>query len=155
TLSNLPAIGMHLLQVQVPDGMFSNDFIFHVAKDAEAAAELKRQIDRPHIEARDVLTTAISKGDLAQTKKLLANGTALNARRPGSGLAPLGIAALHGRLEIAQYLLEKGANVSGTNEDGNTPLHIAAFLCRTDTVKLLLDKGASTLIKNNRGETPL
>ena len=30
TLANAPTIGMHLLQVQVPDGMFSNDFIFYV-----------------------------------------------------------------------------------------------------------------------------
>lgn len=30
TLANAPTIGMHLLQVQVPDGLFSNDFIFYV-----------------------------------------------------------------------------------------------------------------------------
>jgi len=30
TLANAPTAGMHLLQVQVPDGMFSNDFIFYV-----------------------------------------------------------------------------------------------------------------------------
>jgi len=30
TLDSSPTIGMHLLQVQVPDGMFSNDFIFYV-----------------------------------------------------------------------------------------------------------------------------
>ena len=30
TLASAPTTGMHLLQVQVPDGMFSNDFIFYV-----------------------------------------------------------------------------------------------------------------------------
>jgi len=29
-LANLPAVGMHLLQVQEPEGRMSNDFIFHV-----------------------------------------------------------------------------------------------------------------------------
>ena len=29
TLANLPPPGMHLLQVQAPEGRMSNDFIFH------------------------------------------------------------------------------------------------------------------------------
>jgi len=37
TLAELPEVGMHLLQVQNPDGLFSNDFIFHVVQDAGAA----------------------------------------------------------------------------------------------------------------------
>ncbi len=32
-LETLPEVGMHLLQIQNPDGMFSNDFIFHVTKE--------------------------------------------------------------------------------------------------------------------------
>lgn len=41
-LSTLPAIGMHFLQVQNPDGLFSNDFIFHVVKDPGQAAEVMK-----------------------------------------------------------------------------------------------------------------
>ena len=33
-LAALPAVGMHFLQVQNPDGLFSNDFIFHVTVNA-------------------------------------------------------------------------------------------------------------------------
>ena len=33
-LATLPPLGMHFLQVQNPDGLFSNDFIFHVADEA-------------------------------------------------------------------------------------------------------------------------
>ncbi len=43
TLENVPAIGMHLLQVQNPDGLFSNDFIFHVTEDSEGAEALRRR----------------------------------------------------------------------------------------------------------------
>ena len=32
-LEKLPEVGMHLLQIQNPDGMFSNDFIFHVVEE--------------------------------------------------------------------------------------------------------------------------
>ena len=30
TLESLPPVGMHLLQVQVPEGLLSNEFIFNV-----------------------------------------------------------------------------------------------------------------------------
>ena len=35
-LEKLPEVGMHLLQIQNPDGMFSNDFIFHVIEAKKA-----------------------------------------------------------------------------------------------------------------------
>ena len=154
SFETLPPVGMHLLQVQVPDGMFSNDFIFHVAKDAEAAAELKRVLDAPHTQPRDAVTTAIGKADLAAVKKLLADKSAIN-KRLADGSTPLSTAALHGHLEVARYLIDTGADASGTNSDGNTPLHVAAFLCRTDVVKLFLEKGTSPLKKNNIGETAI
>ncbi len=31
-LEKMPEVGMHLLQIQNPDGMISNDFIFHVTE---------------------------------------------------------------------------------------------------------------------------
>lgn len=34
-LADTPPVGMHLLQLQTPGGLISNDFIFHVTKDAE------------------------------------------------------------------------------------------------------------------------
>jgi ankyrin repeat protein len=68
---------------------------------------------------------------------------------------PLSTAALHGQLDIVMCLIERGAKVGGTNDDGNTPLHVTAFLCRTDIVQLLLDKGGSVTTRNKRGETPV
>jgi YVTN family beta-propeller protein len=154
-LANLPSVGIHLLQIQNPDGLFSNDFIFHVTKDAEAATELKRRTDEAHVDFGDALARAIAKGDLEETKKRLGNGKRTNERRPEGGSTPLSTAALHGQLHIAKYLIERGAKVEATNSDGNTPLHVAAFLCRAEIVQLLLDKGASPLTKNKRGETSI
>jgi YVTN family beta-propeller protein len=153
-LESLPPIGWHLLQVQVPDGMFSNDFLFHVAKDEGSAVELKLELDENHKLQRDPLTTAIGRGDLTAIKKILADKTAVNKRR-SDGSTPLSTAALHGNLEIAKYLIDTGADLTRSNADGNTPLHVAAFLCRTEVVRFLLKKGASTAAKNSRGETPI
>ena len=42
-LETLPPAGMHFLQVQNPDGLVSNDFIFHVTEDSQAAEDLDGQ----------------------------------------------------------------------------------------------------------------
>jgi ankyrin repeat protein len=52
-------------------------------------------------------------------------------------------------------LIEKGADVSAANRDGNTAFHIASFFAYEEWVESLLDKGASISVKNGRGETPL
>jgi YVTN family beta-propeller protein len=155
-LSTLPSVGMHLLQIQNLGGLFSNDFIFHVAKDADAAAQLKRTIDEAHVDFREALARAIARGDLDETKEVLRHqARRINERKPDGGSTPLSTASLHGRHNIAKYLIQRGAKVEATNNDGNTPLHVAAFLCRSEIVQLLLDKGGSVLTKNKRGETPI
>ena len=40
SLQNLPSTGIHFLQVQNPDGLFSNDFLFHVTQSAESVQAL-------------------------------------------------------------------------------------------------------------------
>ncbi len=155
TLSEHPAVGMHLLQVQVPEGMFSNEFLFHYAQDAESARNLKRERDAAHLPPQDVLSKAIASGDLKTVKARLKSKEQINIRFKNGGASPLNTAALYGRLEIVRYLIENGADVSFTNTDGNTALHAAAFFCRTEIVKLLLENGASLTKKNNRGESSI
>ena len=153
-LATVPPTGLHLLQVQNPDGLFSNDFIFQVADDITAADELTRRLDAARGSPSELLPSAIARGDLDATKRHLAQGAGVNEQDPQSGSVPLSVAALHGRLDIARYLIEHGADVSATNRDGNTPLHTAAFLGRTEMVKLLIDKGASVTQRNHRRESP-
>lgn len=153
-LPQLPAVGMHLLQVQNRGGLFSNDFIFHVTESADAARELRNVMDRQHVDARSAIRAAISRNDLPEIERLLEDGTDVN-RRERDGSTPLSSAALFGNLEIAKYLIEQGADVERTNRDGNTPLHVAAFLCRTEVVKLLLEHGASPHTENGRGESAI
>ena len=154
-LDILPEEGMHLLQFQNPAGRFTNDFIFHVAANAEAAAELQQRIDEPHTDNREALNAAVARGDRDQIGELLNNGARINGRHPEHGSTPLSTAAFFGRLEIVKLLVKKGANINGKNRDGGTPLHAAAFMCRTDVVEFLLERGASSEVKNSRGETPV
>ncbi|MDP7014889.1 MAG: ankyrin repeat domain-containing protein, partial [Pirellulaceae bacterium] len=154
-LDALPPEGLHLLQLQNPNGLFSNDFIFHVAKDVKAAADLRRALDKPHMGRRETLATAIELGDLAAVKQSLKLRAILNARRPNGGSTPLATAAIHGRIEIAEYLIESKARIEASSEDGNTALHMAAILCRSDMVKLLLENGAPVTKKNKRGQSAL
>ena len=152
TLQELPEVGLHFLQVQNADGLFSNDFIFHVAANGEEAT-IVRNFDHTRIN-RSGLHQAIERGDLAATRRLLREGVSANKRNK-DGETPLSKAALHGRLEIAKLLIGKGARVSEGNRDGNTPLHVAAFLCRNEIVKLLLEKGASPTKQNGRRESAI
>ena len=69
------------------------------------------------------------------------------------GSSPLITASLFGKTEMAKALIDAGANINFTNNEGSTALHTAAFFCRTEIVQMLLDKGADKTVKNNYGST--
>lgn len=156
TLSALPAEGMHLIQVQAENGLFSNDFIFHVTQDAEAAVSLRHRIAESQVDRREAMANAISSGDVDAVRREIENEPrSVHDRHPGSGATPLSDAAFRGNVDIVRLLIEQGADVNATNRDGNSPLIVAAFMCRTDVVELLLENGASVSHKNERGETAI
>jgi hypothetical protein len=99
--------------------------------------------------------TAAREGKLDAVKQNLAAGTSVNAREPQGGATPLNTSALFGQTAVATFLIEKGADVSIANKDGNTALHLASFFAHPVLVELLLKHGASVRAKNARGETPL
>jgi hypothetical protein len=153
-LATLPIPGLHLLQVQNPDGLFSNEFIFHVAENKASADALARHLDDARGSPSSLLPFAMARGDLDAVQRHIAHGAGVNEPDPKTGAVPLSVAALHDRLDMARYLIEHGADVSATNRDGNTPLHTAAFLGRTELVKLLIENGASLSQRNHRKESP-
>ena len=141
TLDTLPDDGLHFIQVQNPDGLFSNDFIFQVDDDRRNPAELQ-----------DALEAAISRGDLQETQRLIAQGAKVNAL-PKDGGSPMSTASYHGHIEILRHLFAQGADANFENRDGNTPLHVAAFAGNLDIVQLLLRKGDSPAKRNHRRQT--
>jgi ankyrin repeat protein len=58
-------------------------------------------------------------------------------------------------LEIARLLVNSGADVNLSGNDGWTPLHAAAVSGRRDITELLLESGAILDIGDKDGDTPL
>jgi len=151
-LDSLPPKGLHFLQVQNARGLFSNDFIFHVAEKAEDSAALTR---KDPDQLRNQLEGLIASGRMLAIRNLLKQGDIINLRHSDNGMTPLASAAFHGKAKITTLLLENKADLKKTNRDGNTALHLAAFFCRTEVAKILLKNGASTSVRNHRRESTI
>eukprot|EP00026_Physarum_polycephalum_P003515 Phypoly_transcript_03528.p1 GENE.Phypoly_transcript_03528~~Phypoly_transcript_03528.p1 ORF type:complete len:745 (+),score=126.62 Phypoly_transcript_03528:64-2298(+) len=72
-----------------------------------------------------------------------------------SGATALHAAARIGEEDIAEKLIEKGADINAQERDGSTPLHAAVFHNRANIVKLLLSKNVEINTKTRFGTTPL
>lgn len=72
------------------------------------------------------------------------------------GYTSLQSAASYGRLEIAEYLLNKGAKINYDPNSKGTPLYIAIHQKKTDIAKLLLKKGADVnVVDKQKKKIPL
>lgn len=64
-------------------------------------------------------------------------------------------AALDGRMEAVEYLLDHDADLESQNKDGDTPLMAAVLFSKDATVEFLLKKGAKINAQNQYGWSPL
>ncbi|CAF4937750.1 unnamed protein product, partial [Rotaria socialis] len=66
-------------------------------------------------------------------------------------------ACRHGKNEVAEWLLNKGAdvNLKLLYDSQSTPLHGAVYNEHISTVELLLAHGANVSLKNFHGSTPI
>jgi len=60
-----------------------------------------------------------------------------------------------GRTNVAEFLLDKGADLAVQNQDGQTGLHLAACSGHLDTVKMLLERRPPLEVQNVWGGTVL
>lgn len=106
---------------------------------------------------RSLLQRACKKGDLQEVKNLIERGADANESDFG-GFTCLHEAALAGNTEIAEYLIDQGANVNKQAlefGDYETPLMDAAENKHIETVKVLLKHGADPDICNADGYSAL
>jgi ankyrin repeat protein len=61
----------------------------------------------------------------------------------------------HGNIEVAHFLIERGADVHCRNKQGWTPLHTAARFGHLDIVRLLLNLDIGVQVRSRDQETPL
>ena len=108
-------------------------------------------ITKPEISLMD----AALAGKVEIIRQHITVGTNLDQRDLQSGSTALITAATFGQTEVAQILIENGADLEIQNNEGSTALMTATFLCHTEIVKALLEKGADRGVKNNAGATAL
>lgn len=73
------------------------------------------------------LHKAAKSGDLDVVKEVLSKDPKLiNSQDNNNGYTPLYHACRRGRVEVVNYLIEKGADVNLGDKTGKTPLHLSA-----------------------------
>src|SRR5262245_56667032 len=98
------------------------------------------------------LVTAIRNADAQAVRRLLENGTDVNAR-DAEGNTPLILASFYASPECLELLIEKGADVNAANKAGATPLIRAAT--DYEKTRLLVAAGANIQVRTALGNTPL
>ena len=104
------------------------------------------------------LIVAVRRNQPAEVDRLLAAGANVNADKVKGfeGRPPLFHAATYGYVEIAQKLIDQGADVNtGVQAGAVTPLTVAALNGSASLVALLLSKGAQVNTRDASGSTAL
>ena len=106
---------------------------------------------------QEKLHYAARNGNLAEVKRLVAEGQDLGLFDRDLSFTPLHYAASERHLEIARYLLEHGADANAREEEkiGDTPLGAVAATCSYEMAELLIGFGANPTIPGWMGLSAL
>src|SRR5713101_2081883 len=107
------------------------------------------------VRSGQVIFDHIEANDLARTRGVLETRPSAVNVRDSDGNTPLHAAAAVNAREIANFLLNHGADVNARRDNGASPVHLAAHSGHADMVELLLLHGANPNAKAARGLTPL
>ena len=99
--------------------------------------------------------SAILMGDIEAVQQHIDAGTDINEDEWTHGSSPLITAAALGETEIAELLINNGADINFRNDEGSTPLIAAAAFSHTDIAQLLIVSSADVDMVNNDGSTAL
>ena len=107
------------------------------------------------VNAKDVLEVSalqhvVASGSLQRVLYLLSSGAEMS-----SSILHCAAAAPHGGSEIAQCLLDRGADIEGRNVVDQTALHFAVERGNLEIVQYLLARGANIESRRTNGETAL
>ncbi len=97
----------------------------------------------------------VRRAEIAQIKTYLETHPDLANTPDDRRCTPLHYSVNRGDLELVRFLLDKGADVTSRDSDGDSPLHWAAIYAKPDIVDLLISRGADMNAANNKGESVL
>ena len=99
----------------------------------------------------DLLVQAASRGELEKVRAMLDHGAVVKGNN--KLLTALHWAVTMGHRDVAELLIERGANVEAKAADGHTPLHMAAREGDAQMVQCLLEARANPNSTNNASQT--
>ncbi len=103
----------------------------------------------------DDLADAIEAGDVAKVRQLVVEHPEL-VNSPDWTPPPLHCAVLWNQPQVAEVLLDNGANIEIRDPDRDTtPIEYAVVYCKKDLIPLLLSRGAKTDFSDEGGRTVL
>lgn len=114
------------------------------------------RILREHKSALDIFEAA-TLGDVTRVEQLLDEKPELLNNYSADGFTLLGLAAFFGHLDLAQELLEKGAdpNIAANNQFKVAPIHSACATSNLKMATLLIQNGADVNAKQMQDVTPI
>ena len=96
------------------------------------------------------------KGSVDEVKEMFATGKATAKDVTRFGITLLHTASKPGNEEVVQLLIQEGAEINASDEDGETPLHRALeFNNNYNVARKLIENGADLANKTTEGGTPL
>ncbi len=101
------------------------------------------------------LMSAVISGDVDGVKFFAKSGAELVNQKNIGGATPLLLACREGNLEIVKILIDNGANINATDNEGWTPLMRAALAGKKDIIDLLITKNAQAAGVNSIGESAI
>jgi ankyrin repeat protein len=96
------------------------------------------------------LRTAVTYQDLVKVKELVEAGVDINDQDESYGTTALMMACQYNLVDIAKYLIEKGADISIQSNSGQTAL-MASASASQELFNLLIANGADFSVKDNSG----
>ena len=93
------------------------------------------------------LYASVQKGDLNGVKLALENGANINQRSGDYNSTPLMEASYYGHLEVVKFLVEKGADITAADDDGDTVFFYAQWGEHYPVIDYLRSQSTSMLYK--------
>ena len=132
--------------------LFIQIFIFFTlcggeANDAEVEEVVENTINANVEQPTIDLLVSVQENDLNTVNQHIAYGSDLNIQDDTFSNTPLNFAGIYGLTDVAQALVDAGADLNMVNADNFTPLCNAAAWGHADVVSILLDAGADISAK--------